>query len=227
MNKFWQLFPGVLFALTMLSTPCATRAQTYQTAELSGDWEGQMLLRSNWRFMEARFGRGGDTAEVKVDLPQERREFRDFERQGNRLQWNLLRGTARIRFEGTLNGDVIRGSADQDGVAGEFQLVRIDRRSAPSEVTLAGTYGRSPAPLASIVRFDFGDGIDRLGFMDSRDGYWGTLLPVGNDKYVLAPARSGRFPVDLRLEFKRDANGVGNEFDDDYRGRPEAHRAPC
>jgi|SRR5688572_2046284 len=85
MNKLWQFSPGVLLAITMLVTPSTTRAQTYPTIELSGDWEGQMLLRSNWRFMEARFGRGGDPAEVKVDLPQERREFRDFERQGNRL----------------------------------------------------------------------------------------------------------------------------------------------
>jgi pimeloyl-ACP methyl ester carboxylesterase len=45
--------------------------------------------------------------------------------------------------------------------------------------------------------------------MDAERGYWGTLLPMGSDSYLFAPARSGRFPVDLRVEFSRDTKGVG------------------
>jgi hypothetical protein len=38
---------------------------------------GQLLLNSNWRFMEADFGATG-LADAKVDLPQERRDFAEF-----------------------------------------------------------------------------------------------------------------------------------------------------
>jgi pimeloyl-ACP methyl ester carboxylesterase len=57
------------------------------------------------------------------------------------------------------------------------------------------------------VRFDFGDGIDRLALMDTKYGYWGMLLPSGVDKYLMAPSRSGRFPADVHIDFKRDASG--------------------
>jgi uncharacterized protein len=43
--------------------------------------------------------------------------------------------------------------------------------------------------------------------MDTREGYWGTLLPSGSDRYMFAPARSGRFPATLRAEFSRSASG--------------------
>jgi pimeloyl-ACP methyl ester carboxylesterase len=60
-----------------------------------------------------------------------------------------------------------------------------------------------------VARFDFGDGIDRLGLMDAQRGYWGTLLPTGPDTYLLAPARSGRFPENLRVAFTRDSEDRG------------------
>jgi pimeloyl-ACP methyl ester carboxylesterase len=175
----------------------------------TGAWEGQMLLGGNWRYMEAAFG-DGDPTTAKVDLPQERREFRDFTAQGNRLQWTLVRGQGRIRFDGLLSGNLIRGHAEQNGVMGEFQMVRINRTQPNREPGLAATYrARGGSALVTVARFDFGDGIDRLALMDAQRGYWGTLLPTGPDAYLLAPARSGRFPASLRVEFQRDSDGIG------------------
>ena len=192
-----------------LSLTCLTMtAQISPVAGPTGAWEGQMLLGGNWRYMEAAFG-NGDPLAAKVDLPQERREFREFTAQGNRLQWTLLRGQGRIRFDGLLTGNLIRGQAEQNGVLGEFQLVRIDRSEPSREPRLAATYRSRGGAVITVARFDFGDGIDRLGLMDAQRGYWGTLLPTGPDAYLLAPARSGRFPANLRVEFQRDSDGNG------------------
>ena len=38
------------------------------------------------------------------------------------------------------------------------------------------------------------------------------LLPTGGNKYLLAPSRSGRFPADVYIEFKRDAAGKVSEL---------------
>ena len=52
---------------------------------------------------------------------------------------DLVRGQERIRFDGTRSGDVIRGSADQNGLTGEFQLVRVDRAVSARDLDLPGT----------------------------------------------------------------------------------------
>jgi alpha-beta hydrolase superfamily lysophospholipase len=177
---------------------------------LSGAWEGQMLLNGTWRFMEGQFGEGTGPTGAKVDLPQERREFRDFTSEGDRLKWNLARGQNSIRFDGVLSGDVIRGQAEQRGVLGEFQLVRIDRRASRPDAQLAATYRTRGGGLITVARYDFGDSVDRLGLLDAERGYWGTLLPTGADTYLFAPARSGRFPLNLRVVFERNAQGMGS-----------------
>jgi pimeloyl-ACP methyl ester carboxylesterase len=192
-----------------LSAFSATPPISSTIAELAGTWEGQMLLGSNWRYVEARFGAPDDPGGAQVDLPQERRQFRDFTVSGARLTWTLVRNTERIEFEGTHAGDIIRGRAVQSGVTGEFQLVRINRGAQRRESELAATYRTSQGDLITIARFDFGDGIDRLALMDTRDGYWGMLLPTDADRYVFAPARSGQFPTDLTLAFARSRTGVG------------------
>jgi pimeloyl-ACP methyl ester carboxylesterase len=197
----------ILVVLSLVSA--GSRAQTpVRSAGLAGAWEGQLLLGSNWRFMEASFEITDSQQNARVDLPQERREFRDFTITGDQLQWTLLRGQDGIRFEGTRTGDVIRGSAVQNGLVGEFQLVRVDHTGAGRELELAGTYQTAQGDLLTIARYDFGDGVVRLALMDMREGYWGTLLPSGGNQYVFAPARSGRFPATVRAEFSRTANGV-------------------
>jgi pimeloyl-ACP methyl ester carboxylesterase len=168
---------------------------------LDGRWEGQMLLNSNWRFMEASFA--ANPADTRVDLPQERRQFADFSRKGNRLRWMLLRGQARVRFDGMLEGNVIRGHAEQNGVMGEFQLVRVRSRSSEA-VRYTGTYRTASGDLISVARFDFDDNVDRLAMIDTRRGIWGTLLQTGVSEFVLAPARSGRFPITVRVGFSRE-----------------------
>jgi uncharacterized protein len=197
--------------LAALSTVTVRGSQTSPTTQPTGLWEGQMLLSGNWRFMEAQFG-NGNPSEVKIDLPQERREFRDFEVEGNRFRWTLVRATARIRFEGKIDGGVIRGTSEQNGVTGEFQLARVNRSSSTEDPGRPGTYRMADGNLVTIVRFDFGDGIDRLALMDTRLGYWGMLLPTAVDEYLLAPSRSGRFPIEVHIEFKRDASGKVREL---------------
>src|SRR5688572_6249949 len=177
---------------------------------LSGAWEGQMLLNGTWRYLEAQFGDSAGTTPTKVDTPQERREFRDFTIEGDRVRWTLVRGQNWIRFDGVLSGDAIRGQVEQRGVLGEFQLVRIRRTEPRQETPLAATYRTRGGSLVTVARFDFGDGIDRLALMDAQRGYWGTLLPTGSDAYLLAPARSGRFPASLRVTFQRNPNGTGS-----------------
>ena len=204
-----MLTVGIIVLAALSATPTSGTQSSPTTP--TGLWEGQMLLSGNWRFMEAQFG-NGNPAQVKIDLPQERREFGEFELEGSRLRWSLTRGTARIRFDGRMDGSVIRGTAEQNGVKGEFQLVRVNRSSSTAPPGLFATYRLADANLVTIVRFDFGDGIDRLALMDTRYGYWGTLLPSGEDKYVLAPSRSGRFPVDVYIDFKRDASGKATEL---------------
>ena len=198
----------LVLAFLVLAAVSMSAQTTSGTVGLAGAWEGQLLLGTNWRFMEARFETNAGQPDARVDLPQERREFRDFSTSGDRLQWTLVRGQERIRFEGTRSGDVIRGSADQNGLTGEFQLVRVDRAISERNLDLPGTYQTPRGDLITVARYDFGDGVDRLALMDMRQGYWGTLLPSGSDRYVFAPARSGRFPATLRAEFNRSANGV-------------------
>jgi hypothetical protein len=111
-----SVLPHVLLSAAVLSQlPLSATPQTTRNSELSGTWEGQMLLGSNWRYVEARFGSQDDPSATRVDLPQERREFRDFVTSGDRLTWTLVRGTDRIEFEGTRTGDAIRGRAVQAG----------------------------------------------------------------------------------------------------------------
>jgi len=189
---------------------CLTLTAQAPTPALSGAWEGQMLLNGTWRFMEGQFGESTAVTGAKVDLPQERREFRDFTAESGHLKWNLVRGQSWIRFDGVLSGDVIRGQVEQSGVLGEFQLVRIDRRAPRRDVQLAGTYRTRGGGLITVARYDFGDNVDRLGLLDAERGYWGTLLPTGVDTYLFAPARSGRFPTNLRVAFERNGEGMGS-----------------
>jgi pimeloyl-ACP methyl ester carboxylesterase len=181
---------------------------------LTGAWEGQLLLNSNWRFMEADFGATGNPADARVDLPQERRQFAEFSVDGQSVRWTLVRGQSRIRFEGTRtrDNDVIRGYADQNGVAGEFQLIRIAAGKQRDTAPYAGTYRTSAGDLVTVARFDFGDGIDRLALLDERRGYWGTLMPTGKSDFLFAPARSGRFPVGLRVIFEGSISGRATQL---------------
>jgi uncharacterized protein len=174
---------------------------------LTGTWEGQLLMNSNWRFMEADFGATGKLVDAKVDLPQERRQFAEFSIDGQSVRWTLLRGQGRIRFEGTRDDDIIRGRAEQDGVAGEFQLIRIAASKQRETAPYAATYRTDSGDLITVARFDFGDGIDRLALLDVRRGYWGTLMPTGRSEFLFAPARSGRFPVALRVVFGNQSGG--------------------
>ena len=135
---------------------------TQPPAPLIGTWEGQLLLNSNWRFMEADFGATGKPADAKVDLPQERRDFAEFSIDGQSVRWTLLRGQSRIRFEGTREGDVIRGRAEQNDVAGEFQLIRTAASKQRDTAPYAATYRTDSGDLITVARFDFGDGVDRL-----------------------------------------------------------------
>ena len=180
---------------------------TQPRAPLTGTWEGQLLLNSNWRFMEADFGATGKLADARVDLPQERREFTEFSTDGQSVRWTLQRGQGRIRFEGTRENDIIRGSAEQNGVAGEFQLIRIAASKQRETAPYAATYRSDTGDLITVARFDFGDGVDRLALLDVRRGYWGTLMPTGRSEFLFAPARSGRFPVALRVAFGNDSGG--------------------
>ena len=97
----------VMSVFVVLAAP--TTAQT--PAPLTGTWEGQLLLNSNWRFMEVDFGPSGNLTDAKVDTPQERRKLAEFSIDGPSVRWTLVRGQAGIRFEGTrtLDNDTIRG----------------------------------------------------------------------------------------------------------------------
>ena len=191
-----------LLAVVVVAAPMLA-AQS--SPSLQGAWEGQLLLNNNWRFMEGQFG--PSTADARVDLPQERREFADFSVDGLRVRWILRRGQTAIRFEGTREGDVIRGRAEQNGVSGEFQLVRTAGERSRDAGAYAGTYRTNRGDLVTVARFDFGDDVDRLALVDVKRGYWGTLLPTGPSTFVFAPARSGRFPVSIQVQFSRDPNG--------------------
>ena len=157
--------------------------------------------------MEADFGATGQLADAKVDLPQERRDFTEFSIDGQSVRWTLLRGQARMRFEGTREDDVIRGRAVLNDVVGEFQMVRTAAGKQRETAPYAGTYRTDAGDLITVARFSFGDGIDRLALLDVRRGYWGTLLPTGGSEFLFAPARSGRFPVALRVAFGNDSAG--------------------
>ena len=195
-------FVTVVFAALVVAS-----GATQPRAPLTGTWEGQLLLNSNWRFMEADFGATGKVADAKVDLPQERREFAEFSIDGQSVRWTLLRGQGRIRFEGTREDDVIRGRAEQNDVAGEFQLVRTAASTPRETAPYAATYRTDGGDLITVARFNFGDGVDRLALLDVRRGYWGTLLPTGRSEFLFAPARSGRFPVAIRVAFGNDSGG--------------------
>ena len=191
------IFVGVVVALGAAQT----------RASLTGTWEGQLLLNSNWRFMEADFGATGNLADMKVDLPQERRQLSELSIDGRSIRWTLSRGQGHMRFEGTRTGDddIIRGRVEQDGVAGEFQLIRVAAGKPREVAPYAATYRTDAGGLIAVARYDFGDGIDRLALLDAVHGYWGTLMPTGKSEFVFAPARSGRFPVAIRAVFRVDA----------------------
>ena len=123
------------------------------------------------------------------------------------VRWTLLRGQGRIRFEGTREDDVIRGRAEQNDIAGEFQLIRTAASKQRETAPYAATYRTDAGDLITVARFDFGDGVDRLALLDVRRGYWGTLMPTGRSEFLFAPARSGRFPVALRVAFGNDSDG--------------------
>src|SRR4030095_12121714 len=88
----------------------------------------------------------------------------------------------------------------------------VDRADGAREADLAGTYRANGGDLITVARYDFGDNVDRLALMSTREGYWGTLFPEGADRYVFAPARSGRFPPQVRVEFRLAPNGFGREI---------------
>jgi hypothetical protein len=143
-----------VLAFLVFADVSAWAQTTSGKVRLAGAWEGQLLLGSNWRFMEARFETNDGQPDARVDLPQERREFRDFSTSGDRLEWTLVRGQERIRFEGTRSGDVIRGSADQNGLIGEFQLVRVARVVSGRDFDLPGTSETPRGDLITVARYE-------------------------------------------------------------------------
>ena len=148
------------FVTLVFAALVAVSGATQPRAPLTGTWEGQLLLNSNWRFMEADFGATGKLADATVDLPQERREFAEFSIDGQSVRWTPPRGQSRIRFEGTREDDVIRGRAEQNDVAGEFQLIRTAASKQRETAPYAATYRTDAGDLITVARFDFGDGVD-------------------------------------------------------------------
>ena len=172
-----------------------------------GHWQGMVLIRGNWRFLEAEFVERSGTIQPKIDLPQARQSLSGFELSPDSVRFRLTSGNTHLNFTGTINKDHIAGQVSQDEAQGSFQLIPVHELPPQSSEAFAGTYQTSGGSFISIALFDFGDGKQRLAYLDSASGHWGILFPTSADSFTFGSARSGRFPITFKIKFVRDNSG--------------------
>jgi hypothetical protein len=95
--------------------------------------------------MEADFGATGNPADANVDLPQERRQFAEFSIDGQSVRWTLLRGQARIRFEGTREGDVFAAAPNKTTSLANSSWLESRRASRATQLLMQPHIARTPA----------------------------------------------------------------------------------
>ncbi len=176
---------------------------------LVGSWEGMLFIGGYyWRFMEAEFRPQDNTITANIGLPQDTGySVARFEFPVPRIVFRLTRGTSALDFEGEIRSETIVGTVVGGQGRGVFQLIRVTRPPSFPAEKYAGLYQQSGGEFISVTPFNFGDGKERLAYMNTATGHWGILLPAASNSFYFGPARFAPFPVDLQVSFQRDGTG--------------------
>lgn len=114
----------------------------------------------------------------------------------------------RWRFEGELVGDTIAvGEASLlDGTSRPFRLFHILPADTVLERDAEGTYQLEPGRVVHLAPVD-AFGIPSLVYLDDATGRIGQLRAVGQSRYVAGRTTFTDYPIDVQVEFTRDARG--------------------
>jgi hypothetical protein len=178
---------------------------------LDGYWQGSALFRGQWRFMEAEFPETPQ-GPVKIDLPQQRHELKNFRHENGVLEFILQRGSAELRCRGTQRGDWIFGAIEVETSRGTFQLRRVTDQKFQRVSNVVGNYRTTDGRFISVAKFGFGDGLERLALLDSRGGLWGMLLHQADDRFSFMPARYAPYSATTEVEFTLGSNSARIPF---------------
>ena len=184
----------LVLAFLVLAAVSMSAQTTSGTVGLAGAWEGQLLLGSNWRFMEARFRTINGQPDARSTCHRNDANFVTSARQatGSSGRWFADRTGSALTVP---------------GVATSFVAVPI-RADCRASFSSCGSIARfrgetwswqvhTARPGATSLRSRVTTSVTASAASRSwtcASGYWGTLLPTDSDRYVFAPARSGRFP---------------------------------
>ena len=174
---------------------------------LEGYWQGSALFRGQWRYMEAEFSKNL-AVQAKIDLPQQRHELKNFRHEDGVLEFSLQRGSSELKCRGTQRGDWIVGVIEVEASHGSFQLRRVADHPFQRLADVVGIYRTDDGRLISVAKFGFGDGVERLSVLDSKDGLWGMLLHQTGSRFSVMPARYAPYPATTEVEFTLGANSA-------------------
>jgi len=154
----------------------------YSQDTITGYWKGDIQILGSTLSINVKFFKGsGDSLQGKIDIPQQNAmglQLMNISSLSGKVHFELPSGSTMIIFDGTQNGDSVKGDFTQAGFKGTFTLGR-----AVEDTTLT-EQNEEPVPYKT----------EEVTFTNGENKFAGTLtIPEGQGKHpaVVMIAGSG------------------------------------
>lgn len=180
-------------------------ASVYASPSIAGDWVGGIDFEK-WQPVTIHFVSDARGLFGTLDLPYQNRRGLELTKvtlndRNVRMEWQGDLGLA--IFEGVVDGDSITGHFTQAGKQTPFVLVRVAKVDLKLLEEYSGSYQLGPDRF-----IDIGPIGDAIKFIDSRTRNTRYLYPSSDVSFFSGPSVRIPFPVEVRITFIRNKQGV-------------------
>ena len=181
----------------------ALASQAQQTIE--GDWTGGIDSGKQWQTVNFSFTREGETIKGTLNFADQSSTALVlnrvvFESPHITIEWQGR--TARLVFDGIVAADSISGEVVQGDQKAKFELVRVMKVDPKLNEEYSGSYQLGPDRI-----IDIGPIGNRIWFIDSKTRQTRFLYPSSETSFFSGPSIGIPFPVQLRVEFRKNKEG--------------------
>lgn len=191
-----------LALLLLINSWCAS---AYASPSIAGDWVGGIDFEK-WQSVNFHIVVINNGFSGTIDFPNQNRvglALAKIVLDNRRLQMEWQSESGLAVFTGVLNGDSISGQFTQAKKTAPFGLVRVAKIDPKLNEEYSGSY-----QLGRDRFIDIGPIGDLIKFIDSQTRNTRYLYPASETSFVSGPSVRIPFPVQVRVKFFRDEQGI-------------------
>jgi dienelactone hydrolase len=177
----------------------------YASPSIAGDWVGGIDLEK-WQPVNCHIVGNRNGFSGTIDFPNQNRTglaLAKITLNNRRVQMEWQSESGLAVFAGVVNGDSISGQFIKANKTTPFGLVRVAKIDPKLNEEYSGSY-----QLGRDRFIDIGPIGDSIKFIDSQTRNTRYLYPASETSFVSGPSVRIPFPVQLRVKFFRDKQGV-------------------